>query len=78
MRLTQEMRLVLEDNDFGITLNLICHSTTVPYQDPVEITRVEGRLLGESSTYLTMHSSGWDRRRRAALRTRHRHRRLLP
>ena len=78
VRLTQEMRLVLEDNDFGITLNLICHSTTVPYQDPVEITRVDGRLLGERSTYVTMHSSGWDRHRRAALRTQRRHRRLLP
>lgn len=45
------LRLVLEDNEFGIGCDLTCTSTVRPYEDPVETTRVEGRLLGERATY---------------------------
>ena len=38
------VRLVLEPNDFGIELDVTCRSTTLPYLDPVETTRVDGRL----------------------------------
>jgi hypothetical protein len=45
------VRLVLEPNAFGVALDLLCHSTTVPYQDPIEVTRLDGRLLSERATY---------------------------
>jgi hypothetical protein len=54
------LRLVLEDNDIGIALDVLCHTTTVPYMDPVEITRVDGRLLSERATYeITGQCEGW-------------------
>ena len=31
------MRLVLEDNQFGIACDVLCHSTVLPYEDPVEV-----------------------------------------
>lgn len=45
------IRLVLEDNEFGISLDLTCRSSTLPYEDPHEITRVDGRLISERMTY---------------------------
>jgi hypothetical protein len=45
------LRFVLEDNDFGIACDVLCSSTVLPYEDPVEITRVDGRLLSERVTY---------------------------
>src|SRR5215217_2507613 len=33
------VRLVLERNDFGIAVDVVCRSTVLPYEDPVEITR---------------------------------------
>ena len=50
-RADADVRLVLEPNDHGIALDLTCRSTTLPYMDPVEITRVDGRLLSERATY---------------------------
>lgn len=47
----QRMRLVLEPNDVGVTLDLMCTSTTVPARSPVETTRVDGRLVSERTTY---------------------------
>lgn len=47
----QAVRLVLDDNRFGVTLDVTCHSTTVPYLGPAEITRVDGRLVSERITY---------------------------
>lgn len=47
----QELRLVLEDNRIGFSVDITCHTTAVPYMGPIEITRVDGRLLGERATY---------------------------
>ena len=40
------VRLVLEDNEFGIALDVTCRSSTVPYEDPAEVTRIDGRPIG--------------------------------
>jgi hypothetical protein len=54
------VRLVLEENVFGIALDVLCRNSTVPYEDPVEATRLDGRLLSERMTYeLTGKCSGW-------------------
>ena len=54
------IRLVLEGGDAGIALDVTCRGTTVPYEDPVEVTRVDGRLVGERITYeLTGTCAGW-------------------
>ncbi len=45
------LRLVLERNAYGLAVDVRCHSSAVPYQDPIEITRVDGRLLSERATY---------------------------
>lgn len=56
------LRLVLEDNDYDIALDVVCTSTTLPYMDPIEVTRVDGRLLSERATYeLTGACEGWVR-----------------
>ena len=56
------LRLVLEDNDFNIALDVTCRGATVPYEDPAEVTRVDGRLIGERMTYeLTGKCEGWVR-----------------
>lgn len=53
------VRLVLEDNEFGVELDVTCTSRVVPYEGPAEITRVDGRLVGERMTYeLTGACSG--------------------
>jgi hypothetical protein len=54
------LRLVLEPNDRGIALDVTCRSRTLPYEDPTEVTRVDGRLIGERTTYeLTGKCEGW-------------------
>src|SRR4051794_27453173 len=68
------VRLVLDDNAYGIALDVTCRSTTVPYEDPVEVTRLDGRLVSERMTYeLTGSCEGWvevaDRRHELALAT---------
>jgi hypothetical protein len=56
------LRLVLEDNEHDIALDVTCRGTTVPYEGPVEVTRVDGRLVGERLTYeLTGKAEGWVR-----------------
>ena len=56
----QVVRLVLEPNEFGIELDVTGRSTTLPYLDPVETTRVDGRLVSERVTYeVTGRCSGW-------------------
>jgi hypothetical protein len=56
----ERVRLVLEPNDFGLELDVTCQSTVLPYLDPVETTRVDGRLLSERVTYeVTGRCSGW-------------------
>ena len=54
------LRIVLEDNAFGIALDVTCRCRTVPYEDPSEVTRVDGRLVSERMTYeLTGKCDGW-------------------
>jgi hypothetical protein len=45
------IRLVLEDNEFGLSCDVLCTSTVLPYEDPTEITRIDGRLFSERMTY---------------------------
>ena len=47
----QTVRLVLDDNDVGIRLDVTCHTANVPYMGPVEVRRIDGRLLSERATY---------------------------
>jgi hypothetical protein len=54
------LRFVLDENDFGIACDVLCHSTVLPYEDPVEVTRLDGRLLSERATYeLVGTCEGW-------------------
>jgi hypothetical protein len=56
----EALRMVLDDNAFGFTLDVTCHSTVSPYMGPIEITREDGRLLGERATYeITGELEGW-------------------
>jgi hypothetical protein len=56
----QAVRLVLDDTAQGISLDITCHSGTVPYVGPVEVRRHDGRLLSERVTYeLAGECSGW-------------------
>jgi hypothetical protein len=56
----QAVRLVLEDTAQGISLDITCHSASVPYMGPVEVRRLDGRLLSERVTYeLAGECSGW-------------------
>ena len=58
----EELRLVLEDNEQDIALDVLCRSTTVPYMDPIEVVRIDGRLMSERATYeLTGVVEGWVR-----------------
>lgn len=45
------VRLVLEDNEYDIALELTCTGSTLPYEDPSEFTRIDGRLISERMTY---------------------------
>jgi hypothetical protein len=47
----RSMRLFLEPNDRGISMDLECTSTTVAARSPVETTRIDGRLVSERTTY---------------------------
>ena len=54
------LRLVLDENELGIALDVVCSSSTIAYQDPVEITRLDGRLISERTTYeITGRVDGW-------------------
>lgn len=47
----QTVRLVLEDNEYGMRCDLICRSTAVPYEDPVHITQIDGRPAQRRAVY---------------------------
>src|SRR3954453_18267065 len=54
------VRLVLEENEFGIALDVICRSSVLPYEGPAEVTRIDGRLISERITYeVTGKCEGW-------------------
>ena len=56
----EAVRLILEGSDEGIALDLTCRTVGVPYMGPVEITRVDGRLMSERATYeLAGRCEGW-------------------
>jgi hypothetical protein len=56
----EQVRLVLDDNEIGIRLDVTCHTSNVPYMGPIEVRRVDGRLLSERATYeLTGECEGW-------------------
>ena len=45
---------------YGIACDVLCRSTVLPYEDPVEVTRIDGRLLSERATYeLVGACEGW-------------------
>jgi hypothetical protein len=47
----QAVRLVLDDNPMGITVDITCESSVAPYLGPIEVQRVDGRLVSERMTY---------------------------
>ena len=60
------LRLTLEENDVlgdhGIALDVVCRTTAGPHLDPIETTRIDGRLISERATYeVTGECSGWVR-----------------
>jgi hypothetical protein len=56
----QVLRMVLEDNEYGISLDVTCRTTAGPHLDPIETTRVDGRLISERATYeVTGECTGW-------------------
>ncbi len=58
------LRMVLDDNDMlgdqGISLDVMCRTTAGPHLDPIEVTRLDGRLISERATYeVTGECTGW-------------------
>ena len=54
------VRLVLDANQLGIALDITCHTANTPYMGPIEVRRVDGRLLSERATYeVTGECEGW-------------------
>lgn len=54
------LRLVLDENTYGIALDIVCRGATLPYEGPPEVTRHDGRLISERMTYeLTGKCEGW-------------------
>jgi hypothetical protein len=60
----QTLRMVLEENGVlpggGISLDVTCNTTAGPHLDPIETTRIDGRLISERATYeVTGECTGW-------------------
>jgi hypothetical protein len=56
----ETVRLVLDENAIGIALDVTCHTANSPYMGPIEVRRVDGRLLSERATYeITGACEGW-------------------
>jgi hypothetical protein len=54
------VRLVLDENPVGIALDITCRTANTPYMGPVEVRRLDGRLLSERATYeITGECEGW-------------------
>ncbi|MYK26532.1 MAG: hypothetical protein F4052_06240, partial [Dehalococcoidia bacterium] len=47
----ETVRLVLEENDYGISCDLTCRSTAVPYEDQPSYVREGGRFLRSRAVY---------------------------
>jgi hypothetical protein len=60
----QRLRMVLDENDIlddhSISVDVTCRTTAGPHLDPIETTRIDGRLISERATYeVTGECSGW-------------------
>jgi len=56
----ETVRLVLDENPLGIALDVTCRTANAPYMGPIEVRRVDGRLLSERATYeITGECEGW-------------------
>ncbi|HJP41433.1 MAG TPA: hypothetical protein QGF35_06980 [Dehalococcoidia bacterium] len=56
----ESIRLVLEENQYGISCDLVCHSVGVPFHGPLSALRIDGRLLLERMTYeIAGRVEGW-------------------
>jgi hypothetical protein len=54
------VRLVLEENAIGISLDLTCRTSNVPYMGPIEVRQLDGRQLSQRATYeITGECEGW-------------------
>jgi|TARA_B100002003_G_scaffold251485_1_gene295330 hypothetical protein len=47
----QLVRLVLDENEHDISCDIQCHSSRVPYEDPIDRSWVEDRLMSERVVY---------------------------
>ena len=47
----KSVRLVLEDNEYNISCDIVCTTTAIPYEDPVSVTWMEDRLVSERAVY---------------------------
>ena len=56
----ETVRLVLEPGDHGFAMDVLAHTTGVPYMGPIEVKRLDGRLLSERATYeISGELEGW-------------------
>jgi hypothetical protein len=56
----ETVRLVLDHNEIGIRIDVTCHTANAPYMGPIEVRRIDGRLLSERATYeITGECEGW-------------------
>jgi len=56
----ETVRLVLDENPIGIALDVTCRTANTPYMGPIEVRRIDGRLLSERATYeITGECEGW-------------------
>ncbi len=54
------IRLVLEENDYGIACDITSYTEAIPYHGPISKLRVDGRLLVERMTYeVAGRCEGW-------------------
>ncbi|MBT4518879.1 MAG: hypothetical protein HOC23_02640 [Halieaceae bacterium] len=47
----KKIKLVLEDNEYGISCEITCTTVLTPYEDPVHVQRVDGILFSERAVY---------------------------
>ncbi|MBI4300238.1 MAG: hypothetical protein HY677_03805, partial [Chloroflexi bacterium] len=45
------VRLTVGENDFGVSMDIVCETAAAPYEDPISVSRVDGRLLSERAVY---------------------------
>ncbi len=56
----ESIRLVLEENEFGISCDIVCRTVGQPYHGPLSSNRIDGWLLMERMTYeVAGRAEGW-------------------